>query len=419
MQTEPQHAPGRSPSRRKSRFTFFVSRRKAGPSRTGSIARRSTLGRATSVKHSRFGSVRDRARASKAFDLAKDDEGIPEAVETTSSSRDCAIVSQERQEGKQTSLSSPQVPPPPAMPTNKNSPLPPVPGAAPKGGLFKRLTTKLHRQHAPAPPQRSFTVPSRPVPLAAATHASTSAQGTTKEKRRATMKLPPLPKPQAPRSTRVNEFTSAQHREAALRAVGLVPARYRDKAGNTLPLSEQEAQMDERFSVLVHEPVWEESEGESEAKQIREAWLRRNVDNEVSESGSERESAAGEDSAVFRNMRTSVMKPQLVEDHPTPPLSPSKAEYGDALPERSLEQSTVDPTAIPLPASPASPRSTHSTPSRGSEEKVTQWLRRTPTASPTKVTDFTQSEKDLVSHEDDDFFARLPALSALPTTRYR
>lgn len=89
------------------------------------------------------------------------------------------------------------------------------------------------------------------------------------------MKLPSLPKPQAPRSTRLNEFTSAEHREVALRARGLVPARYRDKTGYTLPLSEQETQMDQRFSVLMEEPSTEGSEGETEAKRIREAWLQR------------------------------------------------------------------------------------------------------------------------------------------------
>lgn len=209
------------------------------------------------------------------------------------------------------------------MPTNTtaksmDAPLPPVP--APRGGLFKRLTTKLHRQpvHLQTPPT-TLPKPSAPTPLAAAnTNASTSAAANNKPTRRTTLRLPSLPKPHA---VPLDDFTSAAHRAAAMRARGLVPAR-RD----TIPLSEQEAERDKRFSVLVEVPGDESGEeGESEAKRIREAWLKRNVVNEV-----------GED-----------------------------------------EGDDVDPAGIPLPASPRSLRS------RGGEAdtdvKVSEWLRSTPT----------------------------------------
>ncbi|KAF7791737.1 hypothetical protein EIP86_002761 [Pleurotus ostreatoroseus] len=299
------------------------------------------------------------------------------------------------------------------MPATKDSPLPPIPQEAPKGGLFKRFTTKLHRPHAPVPPHRSFSVPTRPTPLTA-TQPPASTNPDDVPRRKTTLKLPSLPKPSAPRPTRQNEFTSQEHREAALRARGLVPARYRDKAGFTLPLSEQELQMDQRFSVLMEEPSTEGSDGETEAKRIREAWLQRNVANSVGCSESEEESVADHAHAVFGNSRA-PLKPQLVKEHPTPPVSPSYAEYGDASPKRSQQRTSQDPAATVLPSSPTSPRSVRS---GGTDERVSEWLRHTPTATPTKSSSSAASGKDLIvdDHEVDDFLPT-PTRASLSTTR--
>ena len=85
------------------------------------------------------------------------------------------------------------------------------------------------------------------------------------------MPLPPLPKAPTP-SGPPNDFTSLEQRNAALRARGLIPAasavprRFRDADGFMMSLSEQEAEIDKRFTVLVPGPgdAREEDERESD-----------------------------------------------------------------------------------------------------------------------------------------------------------
>ncbi|KAI0671446.1 hypothetical protein C8Q78DRAFT_1078263 [Trametes maxima] len=101
------------------------------------------------------------------------------------------------------------------------------------------------------------------------------------QKKRTPLRMPSMPKGPVP-APPVNDFTSLEQRRAALRARGLLPpasSAYRDANGFMVPLSEQEAELDRRYAVVVEEKsAEEEAEAESEARKIREAWLARNKD---------------------------------------------------------------------------------------------------------------------------------------------
>ncbi|OBZ69762.1 hypothetical protein A0H81_10568 [Grifola frondosa] len=64
---------------------------------------------------------------------------------------------------------------------------------------------------------------------------------------------------------------------------GLIPAvphPYKDAHGYRVPLSEQEAELDRRFTVVI-EDQHSDSEQESESKRIMEAWLTRNREAQI------------------------------------------------------------------------------------------------------------------------------------------
>ncbi|KIP08240.1 hypothetical protein PHLGIDRAFT_387847 [Phlebiopsis gigantea 11061_1 CR5-6] len=217
---------------------------------------------------------------------------------------------------------------------------PPSQAAQPaKSGLFKRLATKLRTPHPPSTPSTSAS----PAPAASV----------SKAKRKPTIHLP---KAKAP--THANAFLSAEHREAALRARGLVPRRYRAPNGDTLPMSAQEAELDKRFSMLVEEPgSSESSDGESEARRIREAWLQRNAANDVAARSASELSSVDEDDELVISGPVSPRRPQVVEAHAELPMSPSRAElHGGTSGSGHSDPDDEDPASIPLPASPLSSR---------------------------------------------------------------
>ncbi|RPD74990.1 hypothetical protein L226DRAFT_463024, partial [Lentinus tigrinus ALCF2SS1-7] len=142
----------------------------------------------------------------------------------------------------------------------------PQPTSPPQqGNFFRRLTSKIrsstphHNESSQTQPQSQHDVPKR--------------KGTI-------LRLPSMPKAPPPAAP-PNDFTSPEQRQAALRARGLIPAsstaqrRFRDAEGFMMPLSEQEAEIDRRYAVVV--PRTSSSEDEdasgSEARRIREAWL--------------------------------------------------------------------------------------------------------------------------------------------------
>lgn len=236
--------------------------------------------------------------------------------------------------------------------------LPATTASVAKNGLLKRITTKL-RSPPPPTPSTSTATPASPV------DDSTVKPSISRPKRRGTL-LPSIPRPRAPTPAITNSFISPEQREAALLARGLVPRRYRDARGDTIPMSQQEAALDQRYSVLVEEsPSSGESDGESEAKRIREDWLRRNA-QAASALGDKAPRASlcdviDGDEGVVIGKPVSPRRPRIVQEHSPPPLSPSQAELrdGSSLYGDDVDSDSLEPADVPLPPStPASPTST-------------------------------------------------------------
>ncbi|OBZ66425.1 hypothetical protein A0H81_13692 [Grifola frondosa] len=207
----------------------------------------------------------------------------------------------------------------------KDADLPPLPtasatpshtAAAQKSGsgpgLFKRLTTKLHSNAAPP-----VTSPSSPTDNTRGSATPTI----SKPKRKVDLHMPPMPKAPAPALT---NFGSLEQRQAALRARGLIPAvphPYKDAHGYRVPLSEQEAELDRRFTVVI-EDQHSDSEQESESKRIMEAWLTRNREAQIASPTP----AADEDVG-----KVCELKEQLGEDMTVgQSTSPSRATFVEA-----------------------------------------------------------------------------------------
>lgn len=128
-------------------------------------------------------------------------------------------------------------------------------------GLFKRLTTKLRTQSQSFTPSPNDGAPEDGVP-------------SHKPRRKLSLRLPPASRKQ----NADDAWTNPEQRAAALRASGLVPARPRDEQGFRLPLSEQEARLDTKYSVVPGDVPRAGKEMESEAERIKEAWMRKNTD---------------------------------------------------------------------------------------------------------------------------------------------
>lgn len=196
-----------------------------------------------------------------------------------------------------------------------NEPKVEVDASKPPRGVFKRLTSKLrnlsqsgisdvvvpstsHSSDSSNAIEISREQPTQDAP----TSSPPESHPADKMKRKSTRKLLSLPSlPHAskahPLSTSgmyaslhhemENDWSSPAKREAALRASGLVPAKPkpgRDLNGYRLPLSELETQMDDKYAIMVEVPDGDsspEKESEdSEAKRIREEWLKHNMNNE-------------------------------------------------------------------------------------------------------------------------------------------
>ena len=122
---------------------------------------------------------------------------------------------------------------------------------------MKKLTTKLRRSSTSQPnPPAASTHDAPPLPSSSKATPDPSSSANQPKKRK-TLKLPTMPAlPKASAPTHPNSFTSPEQRQAALRAMGLIPAvphPYKDSHGYMVPLSEQEKYLDNRFSVVVDE----------------------------------------------------------------------------------------------------------------------------------------------------------------------
>ncbi|KAH8100956.1 hypothetical protein BXZ70DRAFT_1007886 [Cristinia sonorae] len=261
---------------------------------------------------------------------------------------------------------------------------PPASGSQPEEqqgakGLFKRFT----RLRSPS----GGNTPSQPVASSSSSPAAVTNDPPTK-RRKSVLKLPSLPKPQGPAP--VNAWTSPELRQAALRERGLIPAVprvYRDEHGYMLPLSQQEAVIDQRRSVLVPAPGHESDEDvESEAKKIREAWLRKNADESLppppeeqvaSSSASERASAfaATEDSMVIGIQRSPVRGTfvQVMDSPHMAPIIPDLQTPADTTTTNT--RSTREPHEVPLPTSPTPTAAHADEPASPLSTEVSTWLK--------------------------------------------
>ncbi|OBZ72634.1 hypothetical protein A0H81_07685 [Grifola frondosa] len=243
----------------------------------------------------------------------------------------------------------------------KDADLPPLPtaSAAPSHtaaaqksgsgpGLFKRLTTKLRSNAAP--------------PVASPSSPTDNTRGSA---------TPTVSKPKRKSSDKLH---------CALG--GLFPPYLRsvkDAHGYRVPLSEQEAELDRRFTVVV-EDQHSDSEQESESKRIMEAWLTRNREGRPlprsgcrrrSREGVRTEERLGEDVTVGQS--TSPSRATFVEAHSPPPLSPSRAAIADpneppqspTMSSSSVERSDTEEGA----AVPSSSSSSVRSPVRAKKEK--------------------------------------------------
>ncbi|KAI8980084.1 hypothetical protein BD414DRAFT_538471 [Trametes punicea] len=237
-------------------------------------------------------------------------------------------------------------------------------------GFLKRFTTKLRSSSAPEPtpsrPSTSTSTAAISTPKRILSHSHHSTQPTPNQsqpqkKRSGRLRMPPLPKAPVPAPT-ANDFTSPEQRQAALRARGLlpnVPRAYRDENGYMVPLSEQEAELDRRFTVLVESARegsgagsgsgsasgagGETEEDESEAKKIREAWLARN--RSLLQGKSSRGDQEAAHDAASRALATNDENAAPAEAD-TPSSSAEKV-------TRWLRSTTDVPTPAPLSTSPS------------------------------------------------------------------
>lgn len=219
----------------------------------------------------------------------------------------------------------------------------------PQRGVFKRFTSKLRnlsQSHIPDVVLPATAVAASLPPSDA--HACSAAEKPTddpsptlpppeshpdKMKRKITRKLLSLPSlPPTSKSAPVsasgmyaslhhemeNDWSSAAKREAALRASGLVPAKPkpgRDLNGYRLPLSELETQLDDRYAVMAEIPEGDCSSPErdnedSEAKRIREEWLRRNIEPEVVKENEQEKNEEREEESVQGEALVSEPEPE-------------------------------------------------------------------------------------------------------------
>ncbi|TCD72008.1 hypothetical protein EIP91_000140, partial [Steccherinum ochraceum] len=262
------HAHTRSPSVRRSRFTFFVGRKKTVVARSTSVRRSQSHRRTPS--HSVFASRRQSRRESRpppTQNITSEPISVDRSASPTVAKRSSTLPVISISMAKDSEL-------PPLPPEATNSQ--PDPQQSGKG-LFKRFTNRIRSA------SNSNNALSQPAASSSRTPAAAAPPG-DQVKRKKTMKLPAMPAPpKAHTPVMVNAFTSPELRQAALRERGLLPAvsrAYRDEHGYMVPLSQQEAEIDKRRSVVMQEPGRSsgEEDPESEAKQIREAWLRKNAE---------------------------------------------------------------------------------------------------------------------------------------------
>ncbi|KAI0360178.1 hypothetical protein OH77DRAFT_906426 [Trametes cingulata] len=252
--------------------------------------------------------------------------------------------------------------------------------------IFRRFTSKLRVSSAPSPgpaPQ-PISGPTKPPPA--------QSHDAAPQRRRTGLRMPSLPKAPVPAAP-PNDFTSLEQRQAALRARGLLPpapGSYRDAHGFMVPLSEQEAELDRRFTVVVEERR-EEEEQESEARKIREAWLARNKD--VLEAGRDdavsrasRDGTLGDKSPV---LATYVDAPILESGSTAEIASPLEATVEDFqtapnTPAKTTSDATTTNTTPTRGRTPRDPPGSPSSNSSVATEKVSRWLRSS-TDAPTPL----------------------------------
>ncbi|KAI0368771.1 hypothetical protein BV20DRAFT_980526 [Pilatotrama ljubarskyi] len=264
------------------------------------------------------------------------------------------------------------------MPLSRRSSQPPGSSNNTNNNIFRRFTNKLRVSSAPDPAPPTISGP--------------KSQDAQPHRRRTGLRMPSLPKAPPPAAP-PNDFTSLEQRQAALRARGLLPpasGSYRDANGFMVPLSEQEAELDRRFAVVVEDR--HEEEAESEARKIREAWLARNKDI-LGEGGSK----LTELDAVSRASRDGTLgdkSPMHATYVDAPPLSPgSAAEVASPL-DATVEDfhtapntpanPTSDSTTTTLIRTPRDPPGSPSSNSSAVTEKVSRWLRSS-TDAPTPL----------------------------------
>lgn len=229
----------------------------------------------------------------------------------------------------------------------------------PPAGVFKRLKSKLRS------PSQSWHVPTSQGGINDECSPDDlnppSSPKKENPKRKASMKLLSLPGSTTLSHRRgggpelENAFTSAEQRQAALRAVGLVPANAkpgRDAYGYMLPLSEQEAQLDKHFTLTPGEPSRPSRDEESEAQKIKEAWLRKNTDDWVV--------VEGEEHATGANTRARATS-----------RSPVRTQWETAEP-RWMPEFRAEPKPIeqPLPPPPPPPMTTEQVRARRKDDPV-------------------------------------------------
>jgi hypothetical protein len=219
-------------------------------------------------------------------------------------------------------------------------PLPPLPADQPTdqpqkspAGVFRRLTSRLrspsqswaHVSAAQAPPELDGAQEGAPP-------TSPKKEKSKRKGANALLSLPPSAIAHRKPGTELeNSFTSAEQRQAALRAMGLTPASARpgrDAHGYKVPLSEQETHLDQLYAVTPEDAPTSAGEQESEAQKIKEAWMRKNGEIGGAESGR----ASRDNSRSPERTRRSpeprwkpaavVIEQPAAIDQPPPPLQP-------------------------------------------------------------------------------------------------
>ncbi|KAI0784290.1 hypothetical protein C8Q75DRAFT_810346 [Abortiporus biennis] len=372
------HAHPEKPSltRPRNRFAFFVGRkRSANTRRSGSVRRKSSVRNSVSIttkKHARRPSLAVRGQLHQISELTEADKAS-------------------RIHNRPTLLLDTMT---------KDSDLPPLPQEAQastspesqkQGGLFKRFTSKLrstsHNTH-----HASMSNPS----------SSTSQENSEAPKRRKTLHLPTMPKPHSNQGL-TNAFTSHELRQQALRERGLIPAvphPYKDSHGYMLPLSDQEKYLDNRFTTVLEEKGRQSGDEnqDSEAKRIREAWLKKNQDAEAGPSSSlSPPEPPSKDEASECALAPTVLDDTLVTDIQQIPIPPSTLPVPDSTEKPPTIPTTLTkklPKDIPLPPSPLPDQTTVEL---EVSEKVALWLQSTPTGSPRSEKSFGKARRGPVA----------------------